>query len=313
MFTDLTEKAKLINTKDKNAFKNHLLSSVNHELRTPANFTINSMENFIDELVIVKDEIIVKKKKLDEKDLNAIVEKLGQTIFDSSLIIKSLKHMLLVITSFVDFGLIDTGSIDINIEDFKIKDVIDDVVDLYSEQIKANNVKINLIIGNDLQEDVWCSDSIRVNIILSAIISNSIKFTENGTIDVKVKRFSSELMKIEIKDSGQGMVKEQLRIVQGGLDNYLDSEKTENSAGIGLGLKISQALLYHLSTLGYNKLTISSETEIGTIVVFYLSFLTEDKKIQLQLESDDMSEMQSACSGFEDEHSQMNKTINSNK
>lgn len=194
--------------------KSRLLASTSHELRTPL------------ASILLATEFIIKKNP-DIKDF-----------FYFQHILKSSKRLKNLINQLIDYSYFQHGKLTVKEVAFSAQEVIDEIIEEMSPS--AENKKIKLISQTDLQESI-ISDPRLIRIVLSNILSNAIKFTENGVITLKASLRRSNLL-FEISDTGVGMSPEDLKRI---FEPFEQLEPIQNKTipGIGLGLSFVKGII----------------------------------------------------------------------
>jgi len=205
-----------------NQAKSVFLATMSHEIRTPMN------------------GVIGMASLLSETSLSGEQREYTDTIINSG------ENLLNVINDILDFSKIESGKMDLERDDFNLRSVIEEVMDLFL--LKASEKGLDLIY--QLDEDVPAhviGDSLRVKQVLINLINNALKFTSKGEIFVKVnlaKELPDNGVEIGfcVKDSGIGIPKEKLDKLFKAF-SQVDSSTTRKYGGTGLGLAISQRLV----------------------------------------------------------------------
>ncbi|OGI06789.1 MAG: hypothetical protein A2Y40_00920 [Candidatus Margulisbacteria bacterium GWF2_35_9] len=241
--------------------KSEFLANMSHEIRTPMN-------------AIIGFSGLVKKTDLTLKQLDYVNK------IDSSA-----NSLLGVINDILDFSKIEAGKLEIESVDFKLDQVISNIVDVIS--IKAAEKNIELL--NNIKNDVPCSligDPLRLGQVIINLVNNAVKFTEKGHILIKVelieKDFDRCRIKFSVNDSGIGMTKEQMDKLFFAF-SQADSSITRKFGGTGLGLTICKNLVEMMN----GKIYVESELGIGSTFIFDVEFMIQTKikeKRVIQLE-----------------------------
>lgn len=210
--TDAFEKAKAASHA-----KSSFLANMSHELRTPLN------------AVIGYSEIIYDNAK--DNNFKSIPE-------DAEKITKAGHHLLALINNVLDLSKIESGKMDVYIEDINMYHLLNEIKATTETLISKN--KNNLIF--DVSENVGIikSDSTKLRQILFNIIGNAAKFTENGEITISVVPYPEEL-KISIIDTGIGMTTGQLDDLTTPF-MQADISTTRKYGGTGLGMSLTKRL-----------------------------------------------------------------------
>ncbi len=222
---------------DANHFKSAFLSNMSHELRTPLNS------------VIALSGVLSRKLNgtIPDEEFNylGIIEKNG-------------KQLLYLINDILDLSRIESGKEEINITRFNMNNLVRSIVE--SIQPLADEKGIQLInkIDNNLPEIK--NDSDKIHHIIQNIISNAVKFTEEGSVEITAHRIDGEIH-VCVKDSGIGIDADYLPVI---FDEFrqADEKATRKYGGTGLGLAIAKK--YALMLDG----NIEVQSKIGTGSVF---------------------------------------------
>ncbi len=193
---------------------NDFLANVSHELRTPIN------------AVIGLSGICLDKETNPEirKDLKSI-RKAGHRVAEQ-------------ISDILDFSELDNDKLVKNCEDYTITSLINDLILDFREMKKDN---IELIVNMDPQVPaVMNSDPAKLKKIIKALVSNSLKFTSEGGVYLKIyseKQPYGVNLLIEVSDTGCGMSEDELERI---FDRFYqsDSSRTRKTGGLGLGLSL---------------------------------------------------------------------------
>lgn len=225
-----------------NRTKSEFLANMTHELRTPLNAIIGYSE-------LVKDDAESAEHTEYIKDLDKIII--------------SSKHLLNMIDSILDISKIEAGKMDVYITDCNLPQVIDDIVAMSNQACIKNNVTLNL--NFDPMLTVIQTDENKLRQSILNVLSNAIKFTEDGVIDFSVKLFqknNNNWLSITISDTGIGMNNEQCSNVLSPF-TQADNSSTRKYGGTGLGLSITKNFCDLLGGM----IQIESQTGKGTTVI----------------------------------------------
>jgi len=225
--------------------KSEFLASMSHELRTPLNSIIGYAEVMIDGI---------------DGELPT------EAIEDVTAIHDSGHHLLTLINDILDLAKIEAGHMELDLDMIGLHDTLSEVKRITSVLLKDKPVELVLILPDHLP--LLNADEDRLRQILNNLISNAIKFTENGQIIVRASSTpDNKFVQVDVQDSGigiapehQNLVFEQFRQVDGG--------STRKVGGTGLGLPITQKLVQmHGGTIWLNSAIGSGSTFSFTIPI----------------------------------------------
>jgi CheY-like chemotaxis protein/two-component sensor histidine kinase len=169
----------------------------------------------------------------------------------------------------------ESGKIIFEQTQFNLNDFLDDIMRLYSFRSKAKQLSFEIIKEESIPEEV-IGDSIRLNQILSNLLSNALKFTSQGGITVNIRELNriGNKIKVEfsVQDTGIGIPKDKHSTI---FDSFTQasSETTRHFGGTGLGLTICKKLV----ELQGGTIFVESELEKGSKFVFTISFGITEK------------------------------------
>ncbi|WP_078124649.1 response regulator [Leptospira alexanderi] len=200
-------------------YKSEFLANMSHELRTP----LNSL------LILSKDLADNKKKNLNEDQVES-----------ANIIYKSGNDLLVLINEVLDLSKIESGKMSINLEKVELKTLIKDLISGFKLQATEKKLDLDLIYYEDLPEKIR-TDPQRLDQILKNLISNALKFTERGRIQLEVKRQNSNEILFSVIDSGIGIPEEKYSAIFEAFQQ-VDGSTSRKYGGTGLGLSISREL-----------------------------------------------------------------------
>jgi len=178
-------------------------------------------------------------------------------------------HLLLgIVNDILDISKIEAAKMVIQQTEYQVASMIYNVACLQFTQIESKNIKFNLYVDENLPT-VLIGDSLRIEQIMNNILSNSLKYTESGQIELHVRceknqEFDNMLeLIISISDTGFGMTKEQVDILKNDKEyvRFHEQDKS-NIGGTGLGMPIVTSLVRMMDA----RIDIDSEVGKGTTV-----------------------------------------------
>lgn len=219
------------NAESANRAKSDFLASMSHELRTPLNVIMGMSQ------LLTRSKIEPQHKKLVES------------------ISRSSKVLLSLIEDVLDLSRIEAGKIHFDMKPFSLSLLTHDVIQSF--ETLANEKKIKLTIDEDFDTDlILLGDQVRIKQILINLLGNAMKFTENGSVNLKVQVFSQlssapSSIYFEVRDTGIGIEEESFGKIFKRF-SQADSGSARKFGGTGLGLSISKQLVELMNgTIGF--------------------------------------------------------------
>ncbi|WP_262377363.1 transporter substrate-binding domain-containing protein [Pseudomonas sp. WS 5411] len=223
--------------------KSVFLATMSHEIRTPLNAIIGMLE-----LALIRK---------DNAELNA------QSLH---IAYESSTHLLALIGAILDISRIESGKLTLSPEPTRIRDLLETTTNVFSGLARQKGLHLHLDIAPLATELVWV-DALKVKQIISNLMSNAIKFTEQGGVNIRcqvtpVNKISLQVL-ICVSDTGVGIPA--AKIDQIFKPFYITSDAIgDPNAGAGLGLAICK----ELSNFMGGHLEVESDTKSGTRMTF---------------------------------------------
>jgi len=227
--------------------KEMFVATVSHEMRTPVNAIYGLTEQML--------------QKPNSVEMNA----------DLKVVHKSAEHLIALVNDTLDFSKIESQKLKIEQIDFLPDEILTEVYTLH--KVSAQKKGIKLIVKNDADKSlVLQGDPIRLKQILINLITNAIKFTNQGQIMLAISGEENPernyLLNIKVEDTGIGISKEDLHLI---FDEFvqLDTDLTLKQRGAGLGLSIVKKLVL----LQDGKIEVDSTLGKGTRFAIQIPYL----------------------------------------
>lgn len=236
--------------------KAEFLSTMSHEIRTPMHGVIG----MIDLLLM-------------EKPTATQLEKLNILRF-------SAENLMMLINDILDFNKIDSGNLEMETADFNLKETITNLKTGFEPAANQKNIRLELHIDRKIPENV-IGDRTRLAQIVNNLVANAIKFTEQGTVQIKLESISQTdkrvLVGFTVKDTGIGIPPDKLEYVFE-IFNQASSDTTRKYGGSGLGLSITKKLLEMMGS----KIKLQSTVGLGSEFNFEIWFDLSSKPKQAE-------------------------------
>ncbi|PKH03311.1 two-component sensor histidine kinase BarA [Psychromonas sp. MB-3u-54] len=204
--------------------KSEFLANMSHELRTPLNGVIGFARQLL-------------KTQLTTNQIDYL-----QTIE------RSAGNLLNIINDILDFSKLEAGKLTLEHIPFDLRDCIDETIHLLAPSVHEKNIELSLIVDPEVPHQVF-GDAMRLQQILTNLIGNAIKFTEQGNIKIQIQCIENKTdiddkitLKMMISDSGIGISKKQQAQLFKAF-SQADTSITRQYGGTGLGLVITQKLV----------------------------------------------------------------------
>lgn len=245
--------------------KSEFLASMSHEIRTPLN------------------GILGMAQALSSRNLNADEQDMVSTILESS------KSLMTILNDILDLSKIEAGRLELSPVEGDLRHRLNRLQKFYQPTADEKGLYLKLVVDKDVPSSL-VFDTVRIRQCVSNLLSNSLKFTNQGGVIVAVKSIvhpqNKDIQKIviHVSDSGIGISEDQR---DGLFENFAqaDASTTRKFGGTGLGLAITRKLARMMG--GDVKLT----SEVGRGTVFTLTFMAKrgkTKRIQTLQAAQDM-------------------------
>ena len=236
----------LLKAKDKaeesDRLKSAFLANMSHEIRTP----MNAILGFAN---------LLKSKKQSEERKRTFID----------IINSKSKQLLQIITDIIDISKIEADQIKIINKNLSLNELIRQLVTYFNTLKEQEKKPINIKMSYDRPDkSSWIySDKVRIEQVLTNLLSNAYKFTEKGEIKIGYKIFDYKWVQFFVSDTGIGLSEEEQKVI---FDRFRQASSSMNRiyGGTGLGLSISKGLAEKLG----GEIWVESKVNKGS--VFYL-------------------------------------------
>ncbi|MEO5332287.1 MAG: response regulator [Magnetococcus sp. YQC-5] len=230
-----------------NQAKSAFLANMSHEIRTPMNAVIGLTDLALQTRLPPKAHGFLSK-------------------------IQTASHSLMhIVNDILDFSKIEAGKLELEAVDFWLLEVLDHVADLFRNSCRQKNIEWIVTLDKTCRLALT-GDALRLQQILINLVSNAIKFTEQGEVKLQVevaeRKAASVVLKFSVHDTGIGMTQQQIS----GLFHpftQADSSTTRKYGGTGLGLVISRRLVELMG----GTIQVESTPGKGTLFCFTSEFI----------------------------------------
>jgi PAS domain S-box-containing protein len=236
--------------------KQIFMSTMSHEIRTPLN-----------EVIGITNLLLQGNPREDQMDYIKTLRFSGN-------------HLLTLVNDVLDYNKMESGKIVFEQTQFNLDDFMDEIMRSYSFRSKAKQLEFEIKKEEPLPVEV-IGDPIRLNQILSNLLSNALKFTSQGSITITLKELernkNQSTMEFLVHDTGIGIPKDRQASV---FETFTQaaSDTTRHYGGTGLGLAICKKLI----ELQGGSINLESEAEKGTTLSFTITFTVAEKGTRQQ-------------------------------
>lgn len=218
--------------------KSDFLANMSHEIRTPLNGIIGFSK-------------LLEKTRLNKRQLDYL-----NTIGSSS------SSLLTIINDILDFSKIEAGKLVLDSVPVHLRELTDEVLNMLAPEAHKKGIELAALVYQDVPFEIM-GDPIRLKQVLTNLINNAIKFTETGSVIIRIM-IEEELeekvaLKVTVTDSGIGLTEKQVSRLFNAF-SQADASTSRRFGGTGLGLVISQHLVKHM----HGEIGVESESGSGS-------------------------------------------------
>ena len=220
--TYIEEAVRLKNEADAaNQAKSSFLAHMSHEIRTPMN------------AVLGMDELILRENS------NPQITEYAESIKRGG------KTLLSIINDILDFSKIEAGKMNIVEDEYYLKNTINDLAEMTKVRAEEKGLKINVLVNPDIPARLY-GDEVRVKQIITNLLTNAVKYTEKGSVNLSVDYQMEEDGSLKvialIEDTGIGIKEEDMDKLYGSFER-IENASNHKTEGTGLGMSITLKLL----------------------------------------------------------------------
>ena len=245
-----------------NKAKDEFLANISHEVRTPLNGVMGMLQ------------------LLQVAELNNEQQLCVTTALQSS------RNLLKVLNDVLDFTKIEAGKMELYNEQFELAELIKQCLELFKIQAEEKKLQLSAKITPGTP-NFYIGDEGRIRQILFNLIGNSIKFTESGSINIKVfslphPQQNKQRLFFSVEDTGSGIPDDKIEHI---FDSFtqVDGSLSRKYQGAGLGLSIVKRLV---NLIGGN-ISILSEIGVGTTIIFCVHLENCEPPVNLQADKEE--------------------------
>lgn len=236
--------------------KDQFLANMSHEIRTP----LNALKGF---------SKVLSKTKLDEEQQQY-----------TSIINSSSESLLHIVNDILDLSKMEAGALAIKNKAFSLRSLLREIEETYAASAAEKKLNFILKVPAELEDNI-CGDPERLKQVLVNLISNAIKFTNEGNVSLLLSAEGIEnnmaSVRFAVEDSGIGIPMDKQDLIFERFEQ-LDNSFVRQQGGTGLGLAITKMIVEAMG----GHITVSSEPGKGSVFNFTLSFQLNKQPVAME-------------------------------
>ena len=203
-----------------NSAKSDFLANISHEIRTPLNGIFGSLQ-------------IIDSSRDDPESVKRFTD----------LAMASYQSVISIVNDILDISKIREGKFQFHPEPNRVGDIVGMVCSELAQQARAKSVKLEFHLSDEVLDGNRMIDAVRFSQVLRNLISNAVKFTDEGQVSVDVTRgWTPDEVLITVRDTGAGIAPDKLGLIFEPFEQAQPGRRTERR-GTGLGLAITKRLV----------------------------------------------------------------------
>jgi len=244
-----------VRAESENNAKSDFLANMSHEIRTPINAVLG-----MNEMIIREDH---KAMGVTESDPLAVQESLENISVYANDIQKAGHNLLAIVNDILDFSKIEAGRMDLVNAPYQLSSLINDINNMILFKAQDKGLDFSVEVDPEIPDELE-GDEVRMRQILTNLLNNAVKYTDRGSVSLKVRCKKIETGRIHliigVWDTGIGIKEEDKEMLFERFERF-DMERNSTIEGTGLGLPIT----HHLVDLMGGKIDVESEYGKGSI------------------------------------------------
>jgi len=248
ILTDITQHNLAISLQAANRYKDQLLATVSHDLRAPINGGVSLIESSIEHPSVpdyIKERFLIPAQR-------------------------TCKFLLHLVNDILDYSQINARKLRMSFEEQSLVETLKECYKLIEIQTKEKGIEFSLILSPDLPSR-FVTDHNRLSQIIINLLTNAIKFTNQGEVKLIAEVYNESAVKVTVSDTGVGIKEEDLSKLFKNFTRINSGQNYVNNRGVGLGLaianKLAKILGSHIQRKGIH---VSSIYGKGTDFWFYI-------------------------------------------